>query len=620
MAIPLNQDLPVSYQVPGVYVFNGRSGSAPNATNRRVILLGYKTSAGTAPAGTLFRVLSEDNVVTGAGKGSDLHRMYRAFVSQSASTGAELWAMPMNAPSGTAQTRKITFLQSPSGATLGTGNTGAVAAGFVSVWICGYRYDTQVATGDTFAAIAANVCAQIVANQDNLPCTASVSGDTVTLTARHAALTSADLPIMVTFSTAAMAVSASPGTITFATAAAADGSVTVGVATQSAGYAFLSGATAAAINAGIIASINSANAFPVTAAQPGTPGAVATLFYVADRVFNWASTSITTAATTTLTPAWGASASGLPSSATPSLSDVLTTLEAQEAYKLWLTPFGGAGSYVTASGITSSGSATDYSVLGTLSAFIERTGNGLNCKGQILLLCDTRALATAGAVPVGTSPALTLSPRYFPGWCPGSPQQGYETAARLASLICANLDYPAFNYGGQVLTTDGRTPYLLPHSATRPSDADVNAAMLSYFLTPLRTNGSNQMSVVSGRTSAKPSASLDYRYSFWGVALADDYVRDDLRASLPLAIAGKNLKNYSPPRTQFTTTVDQILVALASRMKFYDSLDIFDGADGLVAALDGAVNIVLPSRIDVKLPKRFAIPAEQVSVYTQLVA
>ncbi len=620
MAVPVNPDLPVSYQVPGVYVFEGRAGSAPNATNRRVLFLGYKTSAGIAPAGTPVRILSEDDVVQNAGTGSDIHRMYRAFIAQSASTGAELWMMPMNTPSGTAQTRTIKFLQSPSGAVLGTGNSGAVAAGFVSVWICGYRYDTTIANGDTYATIATDVCAQITANEDNLPCTASVSTDTITLTARHAALTSADLPIIVTFSNAAMQVAASPGTITFNTTAAANGSATTGITTQAASSTFSSGDTANSITAGHITAINAASAFPVIAAQPGTPGAVLTLFFVNDRVFNWGTTSITTAATTSMTPAWGTDASGLPSSATPSLSTVLTTLSAQDAYQLWVTNFTGAGSYITASGFTQSGSVSDYSVMGTISSTIEQLANGLNCKGQDVMFADTRALAVAGATQGATSPALTLSPRYLPCWCNASPQQAVESAARCASIIMANLDYPNFNYAGQVLLTDGRTPYLLPHNATTPPDSDVNAAMLSYYMTPLRANSSGQMAIISGRTSAKPSAKLDMRYSWWGVILADDYVRNDLRASLPAAIQGKNLKNYSPPHTQFTTDLDAIKTAVASRMKFYDSLDIFDGSDDLVSALDGMVNVVLPSRVDIKLGKRFSIPVEQLSIYTQLVA
>ena len=334
-------------------------------------------------------------------------------------------------------------MQSPVLAALGTGNSGAVAAGYVTVWISGYRFDTQIANGDSYATIAANVCAQIVANQDALPCTAAVSTDTITLTSRHAALTSADLPIMVTFSNTAMAVSATPGTVTFATNAAADGSAITGVATQVAASSFLSGAVPNAIAAGHITAINAAAAFPVTAAQT-SPGAAVTLFYVNDRDFDWAYTSITTAASTTMTPAWGTDASGLPSSATPSLSTMLTTLNAQSAFKLWVTNFTGAGSVVAASGMTQVGSVSDYSVLGTLSANLEQQGNGQVCKGQIMVFADTRALATAGSIPIGTTPLLTASPRYFMSWCNGSPMQAVESAARVASLIMARLDYPNF--------------------------------------------------------------------------------------------------------------------------------------------------------------------------------
>ncbi|MFO0578697.1 MAG: hypothetical protein U1A78_32240 [Polyangia bacterium] len=618
-AIALNPDLPASYQVPGVYAYLARAGAAPPATNRRVLLLGYKTSAGAALAGSIVRVISEDDVVQAAGKGSDLHRMWRSYVAQSANTGAEIWLGVLNAPSGAAQTRTITILQAPSGAALGTGGTGAAAAGFLSVWISGYRYDVQIANGDTFDTVAANLAAAIQANQDQLPCTASVAGATVTLTARHAALTSADLPIIVSFSNTAMQLAASPGTITFATAAAAGGTATLGVATQAATATIANTDTANAIGAALVAAINSANAFPVRAAQTA-PSAVVTLFFVDERVWNFAYTSITTATTTTMTPAWGTEASGLPSAASPSLSTVIGNINAQLPFKLWVTNLTGAGSVVAATGQTRTGSTSDLTVLGTLSQNIETMANGLNCKGQVLVLADTRSLTVAGAVPAGTSPALTASPRTYVGWCPASPQQAVESAARIAALVMSRIDYPPFNYAGSVLTTDYRTPYLAPHNAVRPSDAEVNAAMLSYFLAPLRTNDAGQVSVVSGRTTAKPSASLAGDYVFWGTILADDYVRDDLRASLPATIAGKSLKNFSPPRTQFTTTADAVRTAVAARMAFYDSIDLYDGGSGLEEGLFAQVNVAVPSRIDVQMPKRFPLPAEQISVVTTLAA
>lgn len=615
MAIPLNQDLPLSYQVPGVYVYQSRAGAAPSATNRRVLLLGYKTREGSALAGSPERILSEDDLIQKTGKGSELHRMFRAFASQGGA-GADLYILPLNAPSGTAQTRLLTILQSPSGAALGIGNTGAVAAGTLSVWICGQRFDLQVANGDTFAAIAANLAAQIQAGQDVLPCTATVVGATVTLTARHASLSSADLPVMLKVSNPSMAIAVSPGTIQVVGAASGAGFAKVGVATQTAQAAVANLDTANAIAAALVAAINSANAFPVAAAQTA-PSDTVTLFYQPERVFNFSQAAITTGITTTLTFSSGADGSGLPSSSSPSLSQVLTNLEAQEAFKLIVTSYTGAAARITEAGYTQYGSLSDYSVLGTLSSHIEQQANGLICKGQELVLADTRSLAVSGSIPTGTTPNLILSPRYFLGWSPANPQQAYELAARMAALVMDRIDYPNFNYAGQSLRTDSRVPFLLPHDAVRPSNGDVNAAMLSYFLSPLRTE-EGQLQVVSGRTTAKPSASLDFRYSFWGVALADDYVRDDLRASLPSVFRGRNCKNYSPPNTQFTFTPDAIRTALASRMAFYDSLDIFDGSDDLVPGVAALTNGVLPSRMDAVLPKRFAIPAEQVSVVTTL--
>ena len=617
MAISLNQDLPLSYQVPGVYVYQSRAGAAPNSTNRRVLLLGYKTSAGSAPSGSPERILSEDDVVLKCGKGSELHRMFRAFTAQGGA-GAELYVLPVSAPSGTAQTRLLTIMQAPNGAALGTGNTGSVAAGTLSVWICGQRFDLQVANGDSFATIAANLAAQIQAGQDVLPCTATVGGATVTLTARHAALSSADLPIIVRVSNPAMGIAVSPGTIQVGAAATGAGFARISVATQTAQAAIGGADTANTIAASIVTAINAANAFPVSAAQTA-PSDTVTLFYQADRVYNFNSASITTGIGATLIPTWGADAAGLPTSSAPALGTVLANLENQEAFRLIVTSFTGAAARLTEAGFTGTGSLSDYSVLGTLSTHIEQQANGLICKGQDLVIADSRSLAVTGSIPTSATPNLTLSPRYFLGWSPANPQQAYELSARMAALVCDRIDYPNFNYAGSTLGTDSRTPFLLPHDAVRPGNSDVNAAMLSYFLTPLRVQ-EGTLQVVSGRTTAKPSAVLDFRYSFWGVQLADDYVRDDLRTTLPGVIRGKNTKLYSPPNTQFTFTPDSIRTAIAARAAFYDSLDIFDGSDDLIPKIGTVVNGVLPSRMDSVLPKRFAIPAEQVSVVTTLEA
>ena len=185
---------------------------------------------------------------------------------------------------------------------------------------------------------------------------------------------------MSAFSSTSMAVAASPGSVTIGGPATGAGSVGVRVATQTAATTFANTDTANAITVTVITAINTALAFPVSAAQPSTPGAVITLFFVDNRVYSWNSTFVTTGAGVTVAPSWGANGSGLPSSATPSLSSVLTLLEAQEAFRLWLTPFTGLGATVTTSGLTRSGSVSDVSVLSTLATHIERFGSGLYCR------------------------------------------------------------------------------------------------------------------------------------------------------------------------------------------------------------------------------------------------
>lgn len=618
MPVQVNPDLSVSYQVPGIYAYISTVGGGPTASNRRVLFYDYKTSAGTAEAGVPKRVNNEEEVVQFAGKGSNVHRSYRAYQAQGA-IGAENWICPMAAPSGTAQTRLIKIMALAASGALGS-NTTASAAGILTVWVEGYRADVIVANGDTFATIATNLLAELLKFEDFVGFTFTRSTDTITCTARHAALTSADSPIVVTYSTASMAIAASPGTLTFANAAGADGTVILYCATQSVSYAIPNGTAVNTIAANVITAINAANAFPLTAAQTA-PGAVVTLFYVNDRVCNWLATAITPAATitTTLAAAVGNHAAGLPSSSSPSLSTALSNIANQGAYRLWITSFNGAGSYITDATYTQIGSATDYSALGTISAKVESQGNGVNCKGQSVIFGDTRSLATAGAVPVGTSPALTASPRYMEIWAPACPQQGVEMAARCAARIISQ-DFLPRNYAGMTLTTDEKVPLLGTHAAVSMSDSDANAAMLSYFMTPVRMNSDNMYAIVSGRTTAKPGSSMDVRFVFWGVIITQDYFRDDLRSYLGGLLKGKSIKRYSQPVTSDCVSPEAVRDLCHGRMLTWDGLDYFDGADRLKDFVESGVNSFLPSRLDVSMPICNPIPLEQVSIFFKQVA
>lgn len=635
--IPLNPDLPSSYQVPGIFGFISLLGSGPTPLNRRVNMLGYRTATGTAAAGTPIRVNNEDDIVLYAGKGSDLHRMYRAFQSQGA-VGAEVWITPMTVPSGTAQTAIIKVLAMPTtdgtygasfGAVLDTQTkTGALAAGIWTIWIQGYRCDCIIANGDTYATIATNMVAEINKVVDFLSVTAANGGTaTITLTARHTALTSADIPIVSTFTNqGAMYLAASPGIFTLANASHAvnTGSIILYCASQSATSALAANTAVNTLAATAVSSINSANNFPLAAAQT-VPSAIVTLFYQNDRVVNWLAAAITPAATitTTLTAAFGTAAAGLPSSSTPALSQVLTNIKGVSdsggAFRHWLTAFTGAGSYITDAAYTQSGSATEYSIMGTLSTHIEGEGNGRVCKGQRVFVAGTQSLSIVGALPVGTSPALTASPRYRLLYVPACPQQAMEMAARACAIVVGE-DFLPRNYAGKLLTTDSKVPLLGIHPAVAMTDSDANSAMLTYYMTPVRMDNQGRYTIVSGRTTAKPGSAIDVRFAFWGTIDTVDYFRDDLRSYLGGLLQGKSIKAYSQPVTTNCVTPDAVRDLCFGRALTWDGLDYFDGAARLKDYFAAGINAFVPSRIDVAVPLAEPVPLEQVSLYFMQVA
>ncbi len=689
MSIIKNPDLPLSYQIPGVYTYLSLLGSTPTQNNRRLLLLGYKTSTGTAQANVPVLIQGEEDMVIAMGKGSMLTRAYRALASQaSGGAGAEIWACPVATPSGTAQTTLITILGAPVSGAPGS-NTTAQAAGIMTAWIAGYSAPVTIANGDSLSTITSNLLASINTIVDFLPVTLAQSGTPVTLgtgtstvtftpkqagsvqliqatgistatshtfsngaliitlgtdgagaaagtpaaikttldtnpavaaamtytigagtsalsavattllhfnvltlTGRHAAQTSQDIPVMVSFSNTAMGIAASPGTVTLTNAAATTAGVhTLFVTTQATTYAPANSEAVNTSAANFTTGINNANAFPVSASNTaGT--SVITLYYINDRVWNRPTVS-TTDTSQTVTLAVGTQGAGI-----PNLTNALNNIAALDAFKVWVTDL------------------IDTTSLGTISTHIELQGNGRFQKGQVLVFTSTEKLTTAGAIPTATTPALTASPRYFESWCPGSPQQGYELAARIGVMIVTQ-DYSPHNYAYEELKSDGKVPLLLPHEAVRPTDADINAAMVTYFMTPLRVNSQNQLYIVSGRTTAKPGANIDAKFVYWGQILTLDYFRDDLQAYSLQNIKGKVLKAYGTPNTSNVMTTDGIRNLIYAKMLEWEQRDLLDGVDTLKTMLEAQINFVLPSRVDIKMPFRLPIPLEQLSVVGQ---
>lgn len=616
----LNPDLPSSVWLPGVYVYLDLTGQSGNTDTKRVMLLGYKTSAGTGSAAIPFQVLSEADIIDKCGTGSGVHRMARQYLDRAGNSGAELWVCPLSSPSGTAQTKFINIIQRPAAGVLQITGTGAASAGFVSWWIDGIPGQTIIANGDTYATIMQNMVSDIQAAQDFMRCTATYSGGQVLLTARTANLANADFSVRVEFSSNAMDLAASAGTLTVSGASSGAGTLTLYAYRKSVSVSVANLDTAVASGSALLAAVNAANNFPLYVAQPSVATGVLTLMYQPEHAVNWIGAEITSTITQTIAGAFGTAGVGVPSSSSPTLATALDNIAKVGEFWMWGTEFGGQGAVISGGSLTQLGSVTDYTAIATIhSHLVNKNGGGMGQnQGQIVLYGSNVALASAGANVTSPSPALTTSPLATEVWSPSNPMACADLAAARLGMLAKYQDYPDQNDAGYPMTGSGRVEWMLPHIADNPSDLDTNAAMKSYHLTPCRIVD-GQIVVVAGITTAKPGANIDISYVYQGVILTDQEVRRLLIADGAKFMKGKNIKIFSPANTSFAVDLDGLRQIFAARMFALDSADLFDGAEGAVAALEVKPNANNPARVDVKFPKRYPLPLLQISVVTQRV-
>lgn len=199
-----------SDKVPGAYieVLLGVGGRSAADSPRKVLLYGNKTSAGTATVETIYQVASVDDARSMFGAGSELFLMCKAAFAVWPT--APLYAIAVTASGGTAASRGFAI----------TGP--ATAAGTTTIQISGVDGVIEIpyASGDAQNAIAAAIEAKLDTITD-LPVIASVSTNTVTLTARHAGPRGNDLRYTVTF-TPGTGVSCTNGNTTLASGATSD--------------------------------------------------------------------------------------------------------------------------------------------------------------------------------------------------------------------------------------------------------------------------------------------------------------------------------------------------------------------------------------------------------------
>lgn len=553
---PTNTDLPSSYKIPGVYVqlnLSG-SGSAAGDDNRKILVLAYRSATGAFGPDTPKLETQQSDVNSDFGQGSDVARIYAAFQSQFGPGICDVYCCGISEPGGgTAATYTITF----SGP--------ATSSGLLDCFVCGYRASIGIANGDTATVVATALAGELTKIAD-LPVTVSDNGSgTLTLTYRHKGVTGNDLPIMF-HQDGGAGIKVSPGTITYANSATGAGSATVTIGATTITVAIANNDTNTTVAANVAAAINGGS-YPVTAS---VNAGVVTLYYANDRPVRRISAAIVTSTVITAT----LSLHGTAGAGTPTLTNALVNLDALS--------FGFAAVVTSFNEVTS---------LGTLSTDIEAQCNGLNQKGEELFFGSVAALATAGALPSGSSPALTASPRYTEAWCRESPQQAYEIAARYAAIYTFS-DYFAKNLDGQVLRTRGSVPLLNPAIQDRPPAPDQNAAIRTYYMTPIVVNQQNQLTVLRATTT----------FSGQNQDLAEvstmrqlDTARPALRNRLQGLFTGTSYRaSNTTPKTPNTVTDGSIKDAIYIWMRELDDQDLFDDAeawkDALKVNTDPSVN------------------------------
>ncbi|HOV03445.1 MAG TPA: phage tail sheath subtilisin-like domain-containing protein [Kaistiaceae bacterium] len=146
------------------------SGGSPYEGQSKLVLAMQRTSAGTAPAGTLAGpIQSEREARALFGVGSMAVAAYK--IARRNAGLAPIWMLPLADPAGNAAHGTITVNTAPGAANVGV------------LDICGKRMTFQIGASDAVADIATKIAATV--NAAEVPVTAAAATAVVTITARH---------------------------------------------------------------------------------------------------------------------------------------------------------------------------------------------------------------------------------------------------------------------------------------------------------------------------------------------------------------------------------------------------------------------------------------------------
>lgn len=581
-------DLPAGLYEPGVYVTVRTDGDVGlSAPNNRCLLLGYMSTGGTGVPDAPYRALSQSDVDANYRAYSQIAHMYAAAKSQ-IPVGAEVYCVGLLEPSGgTAQVLNVEITGEPSAGVLSAATT-AAAADTLTIKYRGRGPSVSFKAGDSFEAIATafETAWNLI---EDAPAVIGRSTAALTFTARHKGLFD-DGALEVSFaSKGASGVAAKLGTITFSGVAgvATTGGATLTMGAKTASISIVDTGTAAASGTSLVNKLLTA-AYPVRAAQPGTPTGVVTLFYANGRPIRPLSVSIALSGVTTQT---ATAAVGTVGAGVPTLTSALANLGASEdAYRAWALSY------------------TSTSELSSTATHIEaESGVAEGSKGQVAIFCLTNSSAAMSAanIPTATTPRLDSSARYVPMWAQTAGNAGWELAARYAAAVAAEA-YIARNFNGLELIGSDSAPVVPIHPLDRPTRDERNAA-IGLRHSPVSVNSNGNMAVIWAGTSYKPKGFKDAKLKKLSARLTLDYYIYDLANTLTSQFAGKKIKTSSPARTGNATTPAAVEEAVYRWTKRLDDADLFDGAEAKRDSIRAAV-VVSPTRIDVNVP--FCPPAD----------
>ena len=152
MPIPFTQ-IPSALLVPGQYQEVDSSLAGTAGETKKVLIIAYKSTAGTAPAGTPVRVLSELKAAALFGFGSPAAILAKIFLELNKTE--ECWVLPVDAQ------QAAMFWQKTYTVSVATARQGAAAITINGAKIDASAIAAGAGAGEASAAIAARINSEL---------------------------------------------------------------------------------------------------------------------------------------------------------------------------------------------------------------------------------------------------------------------------------------------------------------------------------------------------------------------------------------------------------------------------------------------------------------------------